>query len=485
MDLEELLNLDVGSSAISAILLQICILCLLLAVGKLLRVKVRLFQNLFLPASVLAGFLGLILGPFLLGSILPFEIIPKGMSSSWSFYPGVLVNIVFACLLLGMRLPTLKEVGTKAGPQISFGIIMGGMGDYLVGTVLTLLILMPLFNIDPTFATLIEIGFSGGHGTAGGMATVFREGIPGTDWSFPEGADLAMTSATIGIVTAVALGMFLINVGARKGYCRILVRPENLSVEERRGIVPKGEARAIAKGTVCSTSIEPLAFTMIFVGISILIGWLIVRGLAAIHIYLSTMPIFPFAMIGGIIIQWSMVKLKIDYLIDRGSVERIMGLALDFLIVSAIASIKIPIIIEYALPLLILMGGAIAYNTLLTWYLAPRMLPDAWFERGMAEYGMQCGLTATGLALLRVMDPDYKTPAAEAFAFKQIAYEPFLGGGLFTAMSPIIVVTLGLKWLLAIAMIAIAASLIITWVCGWFHPHPRRSFDAEDEEMGS
>ena len=340
MDLEELLNLEVSSNAISAILLQICILCLLLAIGKLLRVKVRLFQNLFLPASVLAGFLGLILGPFLLGGILPFEIIPKEMGASWASYPTVLVNIVFACLLLGVRLPTLKEIGGKAGPQISFGIIMGGMGDYMVGSLLTLLILMPLFNIDPTFATLIEIGFSGGHGTAGGMAKVFRDGIPGTGWEFPAGVDLAMTSATIGIVTAVALGMILINVGARRGYCSILDKPEKLSMEERKGIVPKGEAQTMAKATVFSTSIESLAFTMIFIGISILIGWLIVRGLSAIHGYLSAIPIFPFAMIGGIMIQWSMIKLKIDYLIDRGSVERIMGLALDFLIVSAIASIK-------------------------------------------------------------------------------------------------------------------------------------------------
>jgi ESS family glutamate:Na+ symporter len=100
------------------------------------------------------------------------------------------------------------------------------------------------------------------------------------------------------------------------------------------------------------------------------------------------------------------------------------------------------------------------------------MLPDAWFERGIVEYGMESGVTATGLLLLRVIDPDYRTPAAEAFAFKQIVYEPFLGGGLFTAIAPIIVITLGLNWLLGIAVGTIAICLVATWAFGWFHRHP-------------
>jgi ESS family glutamate:Na+ symporter len=36
------------------------------------------------------------------------------------------------------------------------------------------------------------------------------------------------------------------------------------------------------------------------------------------------------------------------------------------------------------------------------------------------------------LLLLRVVDPDYETEAAEAFAAKQLLHEPFMGGGLWT-----------------------------------------------------
>ncbi|GAI58632.1 unnamed protein product, partial [marine sediment metagenome] len=50
-----------------------------------------------------------------------------------------------------------------------------------------------------------------------------------------------------------------------------------------------------------------------------------------------------------------------------------------------------------------------------------------------------CGVTATGLLLLRIVDPDAKTPALEAFGYKQLLHEPIMGGGLWTgAVVPLI-----------------------------------------------
>ncbi|NCC48832.1 MAG: sodium:glutamate symporter, partial [Clostridia bacterium] len=45
------------------------------------------------------------------------------------------------------------------------------------------------------------------------------------------------------------------------------------------------------------------------------------------------------------------------------------------------------------------------------------------------------GVTATGLLLMRVADPDNQTPALESFGYKQLMFELFVGGGLFTAAS--------------------------------------------------
>ena len=62
-----------------------------------------------------------------------------------------------------------------------------------------------------------------------------------------------------------------------------------------------------------------------------------------------------------------------------------------------------------------------------------RVFKDAWFERAIAEMGQSMGVTASGLLLLRIVDPDYETAAADAFACKQIIHEPFMGGGLWTS----------------------------------------------------
>jgi ESS family glutamate:Na+ symporter len=185
------------------------------------------------------------------------------------------------------------------------------------------------------------------------------------------------------------------------------------------------------------------------------------------------LPTFPLAMLGGAIVQLTLIKTKKTALVDRSTMERIQGLALEFLLVSAIASISIPVLIHYLIPFLLLMAVGITYITCMTWFVAPRLLPDAWFERGMVEYGMQTGVTAMGIMLLRIIDPKFKTPALESFAFKQLIYEPFFGGGFVTALTPILVVVWGLP-LFAGAMFSVTAFFIgVSFFSKWFHPHPK------------
>ena len=87
-------------------------------------------------------------------------------------------------------------------------------------------------------------------------------------------------------------------------------------------------------------------------------------------------------------------------------------------------------------------------------FLAPRLFREAWFERAIAEFGQSTGVTATGLLLLRTVDPENKTVAAASFGYKQLLHEPFMGGGLWTAFALTLVYTVGWRpvWLLSVAM---------------------------------
>ncbi|WP_431473382.1 hypothetical protein [Ornithinimicrobium sp. W1665] len=66
------------------------------------------------------------------------------------------------------------------------------------------------------------------------------------------------------------------------------------------------------------------------------------------------------------------------------------------------------------------------------------------------------GVTATGLILMRITDPDAESPAFEAFGYKQLIFEPFFGGGMITALAVPIIFLTGI-WPLFFAMLLIFA----------------------------
>jgi len=431
----------------------------LLLIGVLLRSRIRLFQKILLPSSLIAGFVGLVLGPQ------AFGVIPTDSVATWGGIPGRLISVVFACMFLGVRIPSLRRVWNEAGPQICYGFF-AGMGQYFIALLLAVFVLVPFLGVPPIFASLLEIGFSGGHGTASGMMEVFAS------LGFPDGADLGLMSATVGIFTSMVVGMILINLAVRRGYALLIESPQYIPPDILSGILSKEHRAPIGTSTVSASTLDPLAFHAGFVGLAILIGWLLYLGITRVHPILKSFPLFPLAMIGGILVQIAASALAIDSLFDRHSFERIGGVALDFLVVSAIASLNIQVVIKYAAPFTLLMLAGIAWMGLLTWYLAPRMFPDAWFERAIVEFGMQTGVTAMGLMLLRIVDPQFDTEAAPSFGFKQIVYEPLLGGGLITSLAPILIIQMGMWHSLFITGAVMAAFMLIALVSKFFHRHP-------------
>ena len=73
------------------------------------------------------------------------------------------------------------------------------------------------------------------------------------------------------------------------------------------------------------------------------------------------------------------------------------------------------------------------------------------------------GVTATGLMLLRTVDPDHKTVATEAFGYKQLLHEPIMGGGLWTSLAvPLVMLGSGLVvWFFCLAVLVVA---VICWL---------------------
>lgn len=133
------------------------LLGIFLLIGKILRVKVKWIQKIFLPSSIVGGFVALLVGPGVFGAIaakLGYSQFAEGgllgqdVLSVWSALPGLLISVVFATLFMGQELPGPKKIVNIAGPQLSVGVAYG-TGQYLVGLLLTVLVLVPLFGISP------------------------------------------------------------------------------------------------------------------------------------------------------------------------------------------------------------------------------------------------------------------------------------------------------------------------------------------------
>lgn len=447
------------------------ILGVFLLIGKAIRYKVSWISNLFLPSSIVGGFLALIVGPGVLGPVLnqfvspdsffANGLIPDSILEVWSALPSMFITIIFASIFLGDSVPSIRKIWKIASPQILMGHAVS-WGQYVIGMLLTVLVLTPFFGMNPLSGALIEIAFVGGHGTAAGLSNTFN------DLGFPEGADLALGLATIGVLTGVIVGIFLINYMQRKGQAQYV---DAEATDERREQIGESHGLDTEPDVIEAKAIEPLAFHFALIAVAIIGGHVIlqllifletlIRGEDAEMIFFSLVPSFPIAMIAGMLIQMVANKLGFANYIDRNIINKISGFALDVLLVSSLATLSLDVIGSNFIPIILLSLIAIAFNIFAVLYLAPRLIPDYWFERAMGDFGQATGMAATGILLMKVVDPQGQTPAMEGFSYKQILFEPFVGGGLVTSASMPLILALGPVTFLIISIVMFVIFLII------------------------
>ena len=411
----------------------------LLFVGKIVRMKLAFLQRLYLPSSVVGGFVGLALVSAF-GRYLPDDAVADAQK-----VPGFLINVVFATLFLGASTPKVRDVVKFAMPQLCLGQLIA-WGQYVVGLGLAGFVFVRLFGVPAAFGNLLEIGFEGGHGTVGGMVESFKA------FGWEDGIALGYTMATAGMVLGIVLGMAMIQWAYRRGIVTQVVAFGDRRLHERKGVHPRRNRPPAGRQTVMSDSIDSLAWHLAVTGVAVMIG----VGLRSL-IPMKGFPLFPLCMIGGVLLEIGAKFVKKDLLLDRGQMERISGASLDYLVVAAVATIQIRVVLENWLPLVILVVAGTVWSCAMVLCVAPRIFRTAWFERAIAEFGQAMGVTATGLLLLRTVDPENRTPAAMSFGYKQLLHEPFMGGGIWTALAFTLVYKIGWTntWLICLAMLAV------------------------------
>ncbi len=384
------------------------ILSLLIVFSHLLRNRVRLLQNTYVPSSIIAGLICLFCGKQFL-DIIPFSQNSSGIQNIDS-YPSFLVVLLFTTIFLGKKKKTvsLKRVVEHAGDTFFFNLA-SITGQYGFALLFGVLVLEPIFSALPHgFAIFLPAGFAGGHGTAAAISSVLQS------HGFEGALSIGYSSATIGLLIGVLGGMIIINLGTRLGWSRIVQSVQEMPHSMKSGFVPEEEQQSMGQETVHPIALDPLTWHM-----AIVVGTATLAYMASSTIngfFGISVPIFCVALLLGALVQKIFNAAKLGRFIDRHVVHRIGSLVTDYLIGFGIASISIDIVANFALPLVILFACGTIFTLLFLWFVGPRICRNFWFERTMAVFGWNFGTVATSIMLLKVIDPDMRSPVVEDFS---------------------------------------------------------------------
>ena len=139
---------------------------------------------------------------------------------------------------------------------------------------------------------------------------------------------------------------------------------------------------------------------------------------------------FIFASLCALGVKELLKALRLDHVVDNGSLTRLGGLSVDLMLAASIGAISLVVVTRYWLPITVLsvVGGVVVFYTV-PWFCS-RLFTDHRFHRTLMIYGVSTGTLPTGLALLRVIDPDFETPVATDYMYASgltfVAAIPFI-----------------------------------------------------------
>ena len=378
----------------------------LLFVAKIIRCKFRFIQHAYIPAALLAGFLGLFLGPQFL-DILPF-------SSEIANYPSILIAVLFGSMFVGTRgKMSVKSVLKGAGDTM---LINGAseMMQFAVFILIGVAVLPVAFSgINNAFGLMLPAGFVGGHGTAAAIGGVLG------DAGWADASTIGQTFATVGLLGGILLGVVLINFGARKGWTKVIRGINELPEEMLTGVVPEGKAASLGRSTTNGVSIDSLTWHACLVLVSVGMAYLVNEGLKIVMPGIS-FPTYGLALLCGVVVQLVLKAVKLDSSVDKDVITHIGSSATDFLVVFGIASIKVSVVVQYWVPIVVLSVLGFLFVTAWLLLVSRRFFCNYWFEHGIYIFGMSTGVLATGVILLRITDPEFRTGVLQDFGLAWI-----------------------------------------------------------------
>lgn len=388
----------------------------LLAANALKR-AVRFLEASLIPTSVLAGALLLMVSE-LARAITGEEIFETAFFNRSGI--EMLEMLTYHMLGLGFVASTFKSAGGKLGKQRTGEIFDTGVttvSSYLIQGVLGLIISLIAAAVMtkgffPAAGVLLPFGYGQGTGQAMNYGNIYE-----TQYGFTGGKSFGLTIAALGFLSASIGGVIHLNILRKQGKIRTRKTEEGAL---------RSEQVQSANEIPMMDSIDKMTIQVALVASAYLLAYLFMLLLGALLPGMKAV-VYGFNFLLGVLAA-TLVKTALRLLKQKGVVKRdyvnsflmtrVSNFCFDLMVVAGIAAIRLSILQDYW-GVILIMG---VLGALLTYYynrlVAKKLFPAYEQEQFLMMYGMLTGTASTGTILLREIDSDFKTPAADNMVYQ-------------------------------------------------------------------
>ena len=402
------MNYSAENIALWSPVVQLGIIALLVLVSNILRLKIPFVKKTLMPTSVLAGFL--LLGFKYTGLL---EINSNLLDSLT--YHGIALGFI------AMSLRVSKNDFSQGG-GIRTAVNSGAMivSTYMIQGIIGLIISLGLaYTFKPDMfkaaGILLPMGFGQGPGQANNIGSSYEA------LGFTGGKSYALAIAATGFLVACIIGVIYLNIQAKRG------KFERKDVKELSGSVTvdtfQDEGEMPISQSIDRLSIQVALIVLVYV-FTFFVLWGVTTLLAkfAPGVANALSPIFwGFNFIFGslfavltrnILSKFRKLKLMEMQYQNNYLLSRISGLFFDVMIICGIASIDFEDLRGLWIPFVLtcVLGGVVTFINIKIFC---KKIYKGYEEEGfLAMFGMLTGTISSGILLVREIDPDFKTPAA-------------------------------------------------------------------------
>ncbi|MDO4834964.1 MAG: sodium:glutamate symporter [Clostridia bacterium] len=479
------MNYSASNTSLWNLIIQVGLIALFLLLANLLRRKIPFFRKSLMPTAVLAGFLFLILrtaGLFIFKAEtlekLPYNPFDTTILETVTYH-GIAIG--FIALSLRVTKKSGEEKNGLVAPKSGALIVSTYLVQGIAGLVISLLLFFTFMpNLFAASGILLPMGYGQGPGQANNIGTSFE------NLGFAGGRSFGLAIAAAGYLCACIVGVIYINVLARRK------KRERAAHEELSGSVVTVADFQDENEIPIAESLDKFSVQFALVLLVYFITFLVSWGLDALITKLApgvAKTVSPLLWGFNFIIGTLMAMLTRKVLgVFRKTkamtrqyqnnylLSRISGLAFDLMIVCGIASINIEDLSGLWVPfaLMAVAGGAVTFFWLK--WLSGKIYPAYSEEAFVSMYGMMTGTISSGVMLLREIDPNFRTPAANNLltgsAFAIVFGAPML---LLVGLAP---QSLLLTWL-TLGLLVVYLALLLVFLLA-----VRRRKDRKPETTG-